>query len=150
MVTKLLARPAAILALALAPAACGSHVGLHAAPATLGAVQVRVVDAYAYGKRVTVKAVVTNTSSKPLTVDRDGFELRVGGQLLPHRSGVTASHKPIAVAPGEKHDVEVEFLADHDLGDLTKAALVVGGISAPASAPAKVVGEIVLSAAQGM
>jgi hypothetical protein len=150
MLTKILARSAAILALALAAPACGGwRVGLHAAPAELGVVQVRVVDAYTYGARVTVKAVVTNASSKPLTVDREGFDLRVGGKLLPHRSGLKLSHKPALVAPGEKQDVEVEFAADHDLGDLAKAALVVGGISAPAGAPAKVVGEVILVATGG-
>jgi hypothetical protein len=149
MLTKILARTAALVALAAAPAACGSRVALYADPVKLGAVQVRVVDAYTSGPRVTVKTVVTNTSPRPVLVDSEGFDLRVGGKLLPHRSGMLTTHKPITVAPGQKHDVEVEFRADHDLGELSKAALVVGGISAPADAPAKVVGEIVLSASSG-
>jgi len=150
MPTSTLARPAAILALALATAACGSHVGLYASPTRLGAVQISVADAYTFGPRVTVKAVVTNTSPKPVLVDPEGFDLRVGGKLLPHRSGILTSRKPITVAPGAKHDLEVEFRADHDLGELTKAALVVGGIAAPADAPAKVVGEVILTTSPGM
>jgi hypothetical protein len=142
MLTKILACSAVIAALA----GCGSRVTLRAAPASLGAVEVRVVDAYTFGSRVTIKTVVTNTSSKPVAVDRDGFDLRVAGKLLEHRSGVIASHAPITVDPGRKRDIDVGFRADHDLGDLARAALVVGGVSIPAGAPPKVVGEIVLSA----
>ncbi|MFT3775171.1 MAG: hypothetical protein QM820_58230 [Minicystis sp.] len=148
MLTKLLACSAAMAAFALT--ACGSRVNLAASPTTLGAVQVRVVDAYAYGARVSVKAVVTNTSTKPVALDPEGLDVRVAGKLLDHRGGLTTSHKPITLAPGEKHDVAVEFRADHDLGELARAALVVGGVSIPANAPAKVVGEIVLSASGGM
>jgi hypothetical protein len=144
MLTKALAGAAALIALA----GCGSHVTLRASPATLGAVEVRVVDAYAFGARVAIKTVITNTSSKPVTVDEDGFDLRIGGKLLEHRAGLTGSRKPITLTPGQKRDVEVDFRADHDLGDLARAALVVGGVSV-AGAPPKVMGEIVLSASQG-
>lgn len=147
MLTKLLPFGAAMIALGLAVPACGfSRVGLSAAPKTLGAVEVRVTDAYTFGARVTVKTVVTNTSSKPLAVDREGFDLRVAGKHLEHRAGLTTSRKPVTLAPGQKHDFDLEFRADHDLADLSRAALVVGGISIPPNAPGKVVGEIVLSA----
>src|SRR5262245_59460889 len=111
MLTRLLACSTALLALALS-ACFFSRVTLSAAPATLGAVQVRVVDVHTAGQRVTVKAVFTNTSSKPIAVNPEGIDLRVGGKNLEHKAGLLTSKKPITIAPGQKHELDVEFRAD--------------------------------------
>jgi predicted small lipoprotein YifL len=147
MKTKILG-PVLLFAALLLPA-CGSRVPLYAPQATLASVvQVRTFEAFAHGDRIFVKTVITNISGQPIVIDRDGFALKLpGGEVLPRSSGTTTQHKPYMLAPGEPHEVFVDFRAAHDLDRVPSALLVVGGITVGAEPMPRVVGEIPLSQA---
>jgi predicted small lipoprotein YifL len=142
-----LVAPAALIAVALAAAACGARVPLYAPQAVLAsAVQVRTFDAYAVGDRIYARTIVVNLSPQPIIVDRDGFALKLpSGEELPRSSGTTTQHRPYPLAPGQGREVFVDFHATHGLEATPSALLVVGGITFGADPVPRVVGEIPLS-----
>jgi hypothetical protein len=132
---------------ALAFLAGCSRVPLHAPPAQLeGGLVVKVYDAYARDDRVFVKSMVTNGGPQAVTIDRDGWALRLpDGTVLPRAVGRTTLHSPYVLQPGETREVYVDFHQDDaELEALPSAMLIIGGISFGAEMP-RVVGEIPLS-----
>lgn len=138
----------ALLAFALLLAAC-VRASFFAPPATLaGTLQVRTFEAFARDDRFYVKTVITNVGPQPVIIDRDGFALRLpNGQVLPRSSGTTTQHKPYALAPGQSHEVFVDFRAGYAIDNIPGATLVVGGITIGGDPTPRVVGEIPLSQA---
>lgn len=63
--------------------------------------------------RLYVKTTLVNTSDKPLTVERDGIQLKLpDGRTLRRSTGMTSTHKPYIVQPGATQNVWVDFLAE--------------------------------------
>jgi hypothetical protein len=143
---RVLAPALVLLALAFASSGC-VRVGLFAPPTTLGGVlQVRTFDAYARGDKVWVKTYVTNVSPQPIMVDRDGWSLKLPGNLvLPRASGTTTQHRPYMLPPGAGHEVFVDFQGPMDLDTLPQVTLVVGGVTVGNEPAPRVIGEIPLS-----
>jgi hypothetical protein len=144
-----LLRPLSVLALILLAlvAGCSKRVMLYAAPTTLpSGVHVRVQQAYVDDERLYVKMWLMNGTQTPIHIDRDGMSLRLpSGEVLPRSSGVTSRHNVYAVAPGQGHDVFVDFRASHDLGPLQEATVILGGISFGTDPTPRVAGELPLS-----
>lgn len=137
------------LVLAALVAGCSRRVMLYAAPATLpSGVHVRLQQAYIDDERLFVKMWVMNATQVPIRVDRDGMSLRLPtGEVLPRSSGVTTRHNVYDVAPGQGHDVFVDFRASRDLDDIAEATVILGGISFGADPMPRVAGELPLSTA---
>src|SRR4029453_7630582 len=86
-----------------------SRVPLHAPPAQLeGGGVGKIYDAYARDDRIFVKSMVTNGSQQAITIDRDGWALRLpDGTVLPRAVGRTTLHTPYVLQPGETREVFV-------------------------------------------
>ena len=131
----------------LALVACSKRVPLYAAATTLpSGVHVRVHQAYIDDDRVYVKMWMMNGTQVPMRVDRDGMSLRLpDGQVLPRSVGVTTRHNVYDLAPGQGHDVFVDFRATRDLDMLSEATVILGGVSFGTDPTPRVAGELPLS-----
>jgi hypothetical protein len=136
-----------ILGAALLLLAACARVPFFAPEATLAnVVQVRTFDAFARDERLYVRTVITNVSSAPIVIDRDGFALKLpSGEVLPRSSGTTTQHRPYPLPPGASHEVFVDFRSPYALDTIAGAVLVVGGITVGAEPTPRVLGEIPLS-----
>lgn len=136
----------AVMLLALV-AGCSKRVALYGAATTLpSGVHVRVHEAYVSGDRIFVKMWMMNTTAQSMTIDRDGMSLKLpGGQVLGRSVGMTTQHRPYVVAPGQGHDVFVDFRSEAGFEGLSGANVVLGGISFGQDPTPRVVGELPLS-----
>jgi hypothetical protein len=106
---------------------------------------VRVFEAKVDKKRLQVKMHVTNETSGPIEIDRDGMSIRLAdGRVLPRASGITTMHKPYVLAPGSTRPVHVDFRGE-ELATLAEVWLVVGGIRLAGEVQPRVIGEVALT-----
>lgn len=122
---------------------CGSTMHFMGQSATLqSGVMVNFLDAYG-DEEFTVKIQVTNMTQAHMMVNRDEFGLRLpDGRVLPRAGGV---HGMYVLPPGGSHPVFVKFVdPGRNLGNLTGASVIVGGISFSTDPRSRVVGEIAL------
>lgn len=137
----------ALSTIGLSSVGCGTRVPLAAPEQVVGnAVFVRVKEAYVIGDRVYVKTWMKNQTDQPITIDRDGMQLKLeSGAVLDRSSGKTTQHTPYSVAPGTGRDVHVDFRGDADtLATMNKCWLVLGGIMVGKETTGKSVGEVEL------
>ena len=122
---------------------------MYARPAQLaGQVNVDPYRVYVRGPRIYVETNVSNHGMQPILVSRDAWALRLAsGEVLGRSSGVTSTHAPYTIQPGETRRVFVDFMKEGV--NLTAAAdgavLVVAGVSFGADPTPRVIGEIPIS-----
>jgi hypothetical protein len=121
----------------------------YAAPPTAllqGGVSVTFQLAHADEDEMKVRFYVTNISNQIMTVNRDGFALRLpDGRILP-RAG--SSHDLYHLGPGQGHNVWVAFKQSGlDLRTVQTASVIIGGITYQSDPMPRVVGEIPLTLA---
>jgi len=147
------------LTLAGLAAGCSKRIPLHGGPARFpSGVHVRLESAYVAGNRVYIHARLLNGSEGPIYINPDGIALRLPDGRQVRRSALAGTPGPeqpstrqrtfLGLRRGFSRDVVVELEAARDLGDVTHATLVLGGISFGTNPTAFVVGELPLSAAQ--
>jgi hypothetical protein len=142
---------ASAFALWAAAFGCGpslpDKIGFAGQNATLqSGAQVNFQDAWVQPKIFVVHLWVQNLSQAFMNIDRDGFALRLAdGRVLRRAIGTFTPHNIYTLAPGQGHEVHVDFRdPGNDMRLNNGAALIVGGISFSTDPRPRVVGEIPL------
>jgi hypothetical protein len=135
----------ALAGLALGCGGLGHRVRFNAPPQSvlMGGVAVDFRAAHARAHKIHVHFYLRNLASDALVVSRDGIGLRLpDGRVLPREGYV---HDTYVIAPGQGHDVIVEFIDPAvDLRTVGGASVVVGGVSYVSDPTPRTVGEIPL------
>lgn len=130
----------------LAGVGCGHDMRFVAPPHTMlpGGVSVTFQKAEASDDEMHVRFWITNASSEPMVVNRDGFALRLPtGEVLERRGMV---HDPYTIPPGTGRNVWVKFESrGFHPNRIANASVIVGGISYQNDPIPRVVGEIPLT-----
>lgn len=137
---------AGLALLVLSLGGCGRKTPLYAQPAQLyGDVHIDPYRVYVKGTRIYFETHVTNRGLEPIVIRRDAWMLRLSsGEMLQRSSGVTSTHAPYTIQPGETRRVFVDFRKDEGklADEADGGALVVAGVSTLTDPTPRVVGEL--------
>lgn len=102
------------MALLIVASGCGRKRPMYARPAQLaGQVNVDPYRVYVRGPRIYVETNVSNHGMQPIVVSRDAWALRLpSGEVLDRSTGVTSTHTPYTIQPGETRRVFVDFMKE--------------------------------------